>query len=120
MELVRSTKPIPVLLLPGTWTHDGFLRNHFYRSSLFLNDRPDNLLEVLYAGPYYDTQSLENLLKPGCMLAYQMNGVPLAPVDGAPLRLRVENQLGYKMVKWIERIEFIESEKQSDTARSSG
>ena len=27
------------------------------------------------------------------------------------LRLRVENQLGYKMVKWIERIEFIESEK---------
>jgi len=27
-------------------------------------------------------------------------------------RLRVENQLGYKMVKWIERIEFIESEKQ--------
>ena len=28
-----------------------------------------------------------------------------------PLRLRVENQLGYKMVKWIERIEFIESEK---------
>jgi DMSO/TMAO reductase YedYZ molybdopterin-dependent catalytic subunit len=29
-------------------------------------------------------------------------------VYGAPLRLRVENQLGYKMVKWIERIEFIE------------
>ena len=28
------------------------------------------------------------------------------------MRLRVENQLGYKMVKWIERIEFIESEKQ--------
>jgi DMSO/TMAO reductase YedYZ molybdopterin-dependent catalytic subunit len=33
-------------------------------------------------------------------------------VYGAPLRLRVENQLGYKMVKWIERIEFIQSEKQ--------
>ena len=29
----------------------------------------------------------------------------------SPLRLRVENQLGYKMVKWIERIEFVESEK---------
>jgi methionine sulfoxide reductase catalytic subunit len=28
-----------------------------------------------------------------------------------PLRVRVENQLGYKMVKWIERIEFIASEK---------
>lgn len=41
-----------------------------------------------------------------------MNGQPLTPVYGAPLRLRVENQLGYKIVKWIERIEFIESEAQ--------
>ena len=41
-----------------------------------------------------------------------MNGAPLGEEYGAPLRLRVENQLGYKMVKWIERIEFIESEKQ--------
>ena len=40
-----------------------------------------------------------------------MNGEPLTTVDGAPLLLRVENQLGYKMVKWIERIEFVESEK---------
>ena len=68
--------------------------------------------EALYGGPYYDTQNLENLRKPGCMLAYEMNGAPLPPVYGAPLRLRVENQLGYKMVKWIERIEFIESEQQ--------
>ena len=45
-------------------------------------------------------------------IAYEMNGKPLGEEYGAPLRLRVENQLGYKMVKWIERIEFIESEKQ--------
>jgi DMSO/TMAO reductase YedYZ molybdopterin-dependent catalytic subunit len=45
------------------------------------------------------------------MLATEMNGKPLTEVYGAPLRLRVENQLGYKMVKWIERIEFIESER---------
>ena len=38
-----------------------------------------------------------------------MNGQPLSAVYGAPLRLRVENQLGYKMVKWIERIEFVDS-----------
>jgi DMSO/TMAO reductase YedYZ molybdopterin-dependent catalytic subunit len=67
--------------------------------------------EALYGGHYYDTQSLENLLKPQCLLAYRMNGQMLPAVYGAPLRLRVENQLGYKMVKWIERIEFIESEK---------
>lgn len=66
----------------------------------------------LYGGAYYDTQSLENVLKPECLLALEMNGAPLPAVYGAPLRLRVENQLGYKMVKWIERIDFIESEKQ--------
>ena len=65
----------------------------------------------LYGGAYYDTQSLENVLKAQCLLATEMNGKPLNEVYGAPLRLRVENQLGYKMVKWIERIEFIESEK---------
>ena len=68
--------------------------------------------DALYGGAYYDTQSIENVLKPQCLLASQMNGQRLPETYGAPLRLRVENQLGYKMVKWIERIEFIESEKQ--------
>jgi DMSO/TMAO reductase YedYZ molybdopterin-dependent catalytic subunit/thiosulfate reductase cytochrome b subunit len=65
----------------------------------------------LYGDRYYDTQSVENVLKAECLLAFEMNGKRLTAVYGAPLRLRVENQLGYKMVKWIERIEFIESEK---------
>jgi len=68
--------------------------------------------DSLYGGAYYDTQSIENLLKPECLLASHLNGVPLPEVYGAPLRLRVENQLGYKMVKWIARIEFVESEKK--------
>lgn len=66
----------------------------------------------LFEDIYYDTQSLENVLKAECILALEMNGAPLTATYGSPLRLRVENQLGYKMVKWIERIEFIESEKQ--------
>ncbi|MGH9466296.1 MAG: molybdopterin-dependent oxidoreductase [Terriglobales bacterium] len=65
----------------------------------------------LFGGSYYDTQSLENVDKSECMLALRMNGKRLPEVYGAPLRLRVENQLGYKMVKWIERIEFVTSEK---------
>jgi methionine sulfoxide reductase catalytic subunit len=65
----------------------------------------------LYGDLYYDTQTIYNALKPECQLALSMNGEPLSGVYGAPLRLRVENQLGYKMVKWIERIEFVESEK---------
>jgi len=65
----------------------------------------------LYGDLYYDTQTIFNVLKPGCLLALSMNGSPLPAEYGAPLRLRVENQLGYKMVKWIERIEFVASEK---------
>jgi methionine sulfoxide reductase catalytic subunit len=67
--------------------------------------------EGLFGGVYYDTQTMENIRKPQCLLAYEMNGQPLTAVYGAPLRLRVENQLGYKMVKWIKSIEFVESEK---------
>ena len=67
--------------------------------------------DALYGGEYYDTQTIETALKARCLLAYEMNQAPLPEVYGAPLRLRVENQLGYKMVKWIERIEFVETEK---------
>jgi methionine sulfoxide reductase catalytic subunit len=67
--------------------------------------------EGLYGGVYYDTQTIENVLKPQCILAYEMNYKPLPEVYGAPLRLRVENHLGYKMVKWIESIEFVLTEK---------
>ncbi|MET0464253.1 MAG: molybdopterin-dependent oxidoreductase [Chitinophagaceae bacterium] len=65
--------------------------------------------EGLYGGIYYDTHTLDNCLKPGSILAWEMNYQPLPLLYGAPLRLRVENQLGYKMVKWIRSIEFIES-----------
>lgn len=67
--------------------------------------------DSLYGGEYYDTQSIETALKARCLLAYEMNQAPLPEVYGAPLRLRVENQLGYKMVKWIERIECVATEK---------
>ncbi len=68
--------------------------------------------EGLYGGEYYETHSMENALHPQSLLAYEMNYQPLSAVYGAPLRLRVENQLGYKMVKWIKTIEFVASETQ--------
>jgi methionine sulfoxide reductase catalytic subunit len=60
-------------------------------------------------GQYYDSLSLENALHPQSLLAYEMNYQPLHHLHGAPLRLRVENQLGFKMVKWIKAIEFVEN-----------
>ena len=67
--------------------------------------------EGLHSGAYYDTQTLQDALHPQSILAYEMNYEPLGQVYGAPLRLRVENQLGYKMVKWIRSIEFVVSAK---------
>jgi methionine sulfoxide reductase catalytic subunit len=57
---------------------------------------------------YYDNLSIENAMNPQTLLAYEMNYQPLNHLHGAPLRLRVENQLGFKMVKWIQSIEFVE------------
>ncbi len=62
-------------------------------------------------GQYYDSLSTENALGPQTLLAYEMNYRPLNHLHGAPLRLRVENQLGFKMVKWIQSIEFVEDVK---------
>lgn len=42
------------------------------------------------------------------MLAYELNLQPLSELHGAPVRLRVENQLSFEMVKWIRAIEFVE------------
>jgi thiosulfate reductase cytochrome b subunit len=59
-------------------------------------------------GLYYDVQDIEQMRYRLTMLAYEMNGEPLPFHHGAPLRLRNEVQLGFKMVKWIQRIECIE------------
>jgi DMSO/TMAO reductase YedYZ molybdopterin-dependent catalytic subunit len=59
-------------------------------------------------GNYYEVIDLETARKPQVILAYEMNGVQLPVEHGAPLRLRVEHQLGYKMAKWIHRIELVE------------
>lgn len=80
--------------------------------------RPEARVAVFYSfgeglerGQYYDSHSLENLMHPQTLLAYEMNGEPLKTLHGPPLRLRVENQLGFKMVKWIKAIEFVASHK---------
>ncbi len=59
-------------------------------------------------GEFYDSLSLEDALHPQTLLAYEMNSKPLGALHGAPLRLRVESQLGFKMVKWIKAIEFVD------------
>ena len=62
-------------------------------------------------GYFYGTIRVELAADPQTMLAYEMNGQPLPILHGAPLRLRVETQLGFTMVKFIRAIEFIEDYK---------
>lgn len=57
---------------------------------------------------YYEVLDLEILKHPQTILAYEMNGQPLSLEHGAPLRLRAETQLGYKMVKWLRSVEFVD------------
>jgi len=56
---------------------------------------------------YYESIDLIDAFHPQTILAYGMNGADLPPAHGAPLRLRVERQLGYKQAKFITRIEAV-------------
>src|SRR5262245_1586102 len=63
-------------------------------------------------GFYYDAHKMEHMRHRLALLAYEMNGEPLNELHGAPLRLRNELELGFKQVKWIQAVEFVESFEQ--------
>ncbi|MEH6561196.1 MAG: molybdopterin-binding protein [Marinobacter sp.] len=58
---------------------------------------------------YYESIDMEDAYHPQTLLAYGLNGETLPTANGAPLRLRVERQLGYKMAKFIMAIEVVEN-----------
>ena len=57
---------------------------------------------------YYESIDMEDAFHPQTILAYDLNDEPLPVKNGAPLRLRLERQLGYKMAKYVMRIEIVE------------
>jgi DMSO/TMAO reductase YedYZ molybdopterin-dependent catalytic subunit len=60
-------------------------------------------------GQYYESIDLNDAFHPQTLIAYALNGSPLDVQHGAPLRLRVERQLGYKQAKYIESIQVTDS-----------
>jgi len=54
--------------------------------------------------PYVDTLTLRQAELHDAMLAYEMDGAPLAREHGAPVRVVIPEMYGYKNVKWVERI----------------
>lgn len=64
-------------------------------------------LKEAHGHTYYEVLDMTLVTHPQTILAYEMNGKPLPLDHGAPLRLRCETQLGYKMVKYLRSIEFV-------------
>ena len=59
--------------------------------------------------PYYESIDLIDAFHPQTIVAWGMNGHLLPVANGAPLRLRVERQLGYKHAKYVQRIQAVET-----------
>ena len=55
--------------------------------------------------PYYESLDLHEAAHPQTVLALDLNDKQLDADHGAPVRLRIPTQLGYKSAKWVKRIE---------------
>jgi DMSO/TMAO reductase YedYZ molybdopterin-dependent catalytic subunit len=55
-------------------------------------------------GQYYESIALVDAFHPQTLIAHSLNGQSLDVAHGAPLRLRVERQLGYKQAKYLQKV----------------
>lgn len=65
--------------------------------------------DTLGGSRYYESIDLDDAFHPQTIIAHALNGEPLPVRNGAPLRLRVERQLGYKHAKYLTGIEAVAS-----------
>jgi methionine sulfoxide reductase catalytic subunit len=96
-QIVELVKPLPEVRYIVFWTMQDTER-----------DEPS----AEGVGRFYETIDLDLAYHPQTLLAYEMNGGPLPIKHGAPLRLRLETQVGFKMAKRIERIDFVSDYSQ--------
>jgi DMSO/TMAO reductase YedYZ molybdopterin-dependent catalytic subunit len=57
---------------------------------------------------YYESVDLDDAFHEQTILAWELNGKPVPVENGAPLRARIERQLGYKQPKYVYRVEVVE------------
>ncbi|MAK99358.1 MAG: molybdopterin-binding protein [Citromicrobium sp.] len=60
-------------------------------------------------GRYYESVDMVDAFHPQTIIAHRLNGEPLPVRNGAPLRARVERQLGYKHAKYLTGVEAVAS-----------
>jgi len=63
----------------------------------------------LNGADYYESCDMDDAMHPQTIVAHMLNGEPLPERNGAPLRLRLERQLGYKHAKYLTAIEIVAS-----------
>ncbi|HUJ26592.1 MAG TPA: molybdopterin-dependent oxidoreductase, partial [Myxococcales bacterium] len=72
----------------------------------------DTAVEVVFTGAdggeYQRSLPREVAMDHGTLLAWEMNGAPIPPVFGGPLRLIVPGWYGMASVKWLARVEAVE------------
>jgi len=71
--------------------------------------KTDALVAAKPDSTYYESMDMDDAYHVQTILAYDLNGKPLPVPNGAPLRLRIERQLGYKHAKYLMKIELVES-----------
>ncbi|NBS24014.1 MAG: molybdopterin-binding protein [Altererythrobacter sp.] len=65
--------------------------------------------DILYGKRYYESVDMVDAYHPQTIVAHALNGEPLPEKNGAPLRMRIERQLGYKHPKYLTGIEAVAS-----------
>jgi DMSO/TMAO reductase YedYZ molybdopterin-dependent catalytic subunit len=65
--------------------------------------------DTLYGRDYYESVDMIDAYHPQTIIAHQLNGEPIPEKNGAPLRMRIERQLGYKHAKYLTAIEAVAS-----------
>ena len=69
---------------------------------------------------WWDSIDMDDALHPQTLLAYAMNGQEMPRDHGAPLRLKVARQLGYKSLKYLSKITVTDSAKGIGDGLGSG
>ncbi len=65
--------------------------------------------DTLFGREYYESIDMVDAYHPQTIIAHALNGEPLPEKNGAPLRMRIERQLGYKHAKYVKAIEAVAS-----------
>lgn len=65
--------------------------------------------DTLYGREYYESVDMVDAYHPQTIIAHALNGEPIPEKNGAPLRMRIERQLGYKHAKYLTAIEAVAS-----------